>query len=84
MVCALTRLSCPVAQSISSGAEHYIVHLPSLSIEEHLRLGMSDFVHRQNQQVGADGSLAAHTQGSQTPPCPAVKPFNWIESAHAD
>jgi len=37
--------------AIMSGQEHTIVHLPSLSVEEHLRINMRDLAHPQNLQL---------------------------------
>jgi hypothetical protein len=38
-------------QAIQDGAEHVVIHLPSLSIEEHLRLSIPDLAQRQNLQL---------------------------------
>lgn len=45
-----------------SAHEHYVIHIPSLSVQEHLRLGVSDLLVRQNIQLPriADAALSPH------------------------
>jgi IQ domain-containing protein H len=38
--------------AVQTGKEHVILHIPSLSIEEHLRLSLPDFLQRESQQLG--------------------------------